>query len=66
MAAGEFPAEVLGAAVSDGAWFWAWGRSRFPRSLPSASGLESACLRTAPWQHSPKIGGAQSVVSHGP
>jgi hypothetical protein len=50
MAAVESPVEALGTAVSDGAWLWASGRSRFPGGLPPASGLESACLRTAPWQ----------------
>jgi hypothetical protein len=53
MAAVEFPVEALGA----GAWFWAPGRFRFPHGLPPASGLENPCLRTAPWQQSPKIGG---------
>jgi hypothetical protein len=55
MAAVEFPVEVLGAAVSDRPWFWASRRSRFPGGLPSASRLESTCLRTAPWQQWPVI-----------
>jgi hypothetical protein len=59
----EFPIEALGTAVIDGAWLWAPGRSRFPRDLPPASRLESACLRTAPWQRSPKIDGAKSAVN---
>jgi hypothetical protein len=42
------------------------GCSRLPRGFPSASGLDSACPRTAPWQQSPKIGGAQSAVNDGP
>jgi hypothetical protein len=63
MAAVEFPVEALGPAVSDGTWFWASGRSRFVRGHPPASGLESACLRAAPWQNYPKIGGAQSAMA---
>jgi hypothetical protein len=63
MAAVEFPVEALGTAVSDGAWFWAPGRSRFPCGLPPASGLELASLRTAPRRRCPKIGGVQSAMA---
>jgi hypothetical protein len=66
MAAVEFPVEAFDSRIGDGAWFWGFGRSRFLRGLPPASGLESACLRTAPWHRCPKIGGARSAVSHGP
>jgi hypothetical protein len=44
------PPEALGPAVRDGTWFWASGRSRFPRGFPPASGLKNVCLRSAPWQ----------------
>jgi hypothetical protein len=45
MAAVEFAVEALGIGIGDGAWFWESCRSRFPRGLPPASRLESACLR---------------------
>jgi hypothetical protein len=61
----EFPVEGLGSGLGNGAWFWASGRSRFAHGLLLASGLESAGLRIAPWQRCPKIGSAQSAVSHG-
>jgi hypothetical protein len=49
------PLDVLCVTISDGASFSAPGRSCFPR-----------CLRPAPWLRCPKIGGAQSVITHGP
>jgi hypothetical protein len=58
MAAVKFPVEALGTALSDGAWVLAPGRSSFPRGLPSASRLKSACLCTASCQQSPKFGAA--------
>jgi hypothetical protein len=36
MAAVEFPGEAPGSGIGNGAWFWALGRPRFPRGLPSA------------------------------
>jgi hypothetical protein len=36
MAAVGFPVEAPGSGIGDGAWFWASGRSRFPRGIPPA------------------------------
>jgi hypothetical protein len=43
MAAVEFSVEAFGTEVRDGAWFWAFGRSCFPRGFPVASRVKRAC-----------------------
>jgi hypothetical protein len=55
MAAVESPVEAPGSGIGNVAWFWASGPSRFPRGLPPASGLESASLRTVPWQRCRRV-----------
>jgi hypothetical protein len=40
------PFVLLYKAIARWPWFWASGRSHFPRGFLSASGLTSACLRT--------------------
>jgi hypothetical protein len=38
-------------------------RSALGSAMALCFGLESACLRTAPWQHCPQIGEAQSAIA---